>query len=59
MKHISATSKTMPAIAQDGGIIAPKNSIFPLNLIGYTTNDFSFWPFNFILGLTGIQKRAF
>lgn len=54
MKHLKATSKQMPALAQDGGI-TQKNTIFPF----WPRNDFSFWPFNFIAGLTGIQKRAF
>jgi len=57
MKHIRVTSKTMPAMAQNGGVAAPKNTIWPLSLIGYTTNDFSFFPFDFIAGWTGINKR--
>jgi hypothetical protein len=59
MKHISLTSKSMPAVAQDGGLVTPKNSIFPLNLIGFIANDFSFWPLNWlIVPLTGITKRT-
>ena len=53
MKHLKATSKEMPATAQSGGI-SSKPTIFGF----WPRNDFSFFPFNFILGFTGITKRT-
>jgi hypothetical protein len=55
MKHISVTSKSMPAIAQEGGLNTPKTTVFGF----WPTNDFSFFPFNWlIVPLTGINKNA-
>lgn len=52
MKHISVTSKSMPAVAYDGGI-STKNNILGV----FPRNEFSFWPITgFVRLVTGVDK---